>query len=324
MTRELHCAYYTVAVAIALEATLLVVAIAALLMGFGFRDLRAAALLLMLSSIVAVSAVSAYPCCCSRGEGRRPFLGGLGAAAALAFVALLVAATSTKHSPCIERACYNELSQGLDSLCQKCSKTGKEKKDGCSPKYSYYCAADYDDVASVLTDDDVFHPDGSYVRCPRVQYCSRWDADCHGDGVDDDGWFWGYETKADCETAEHVRTLFDGSRDTTIAVAVLGILLRALVAYTVYSAPTGPSAMRVTPDDPSRGVGRSVDVHGDVAPVVIPVEVRAVELAPVVNVTAICATTSSSSNGGAASIADSDDLQNLPHATLRHDAQFVK
>ena len=266
--------YHVALVAIVVESVMMVVTLIGLVMGFGFASLRTAGLLAFFGSIVGVATVSSYPCCCARREGRWPFCVALAAATSLAFVAAVVAGEAMERSPCVERLCFN------DDACVKCT---KKDKDGCEPKYSYRCDVDYNSSTSF---------------CEDVRYCNRWDPDCRDAGIKDDKWFWGFETKDDCDKAGDVTQLFRGARETLLAAAIVLVVLRAILVYVVSHTNHGQLPMPVTPTN---------------NPPVAPVVIRAVELAPMGAVVTVC------DDDNSHQLHSSQPDEDLPHATLRYD-----
>eukprot|EP00632_Arachnochrysis_sp_CCMP2950_P001911 CAMPEP_0185703894 /NCGR_PEP_ID=MMETSP1164-20130828/15723_1 /TAXON_ID=1104430 /ORGANISM="Chrysoreinhardia sp, Strain CCMP2950" /LENGTH=318 /DNA_ID=CAMNT_0028371217 /DNA_START=9 /DNA_END=965 /DNA_ORIENTATION=- len=301
--------YYTVILGIAVESICLIIALVGCFMGLGFETYRAAGALALTGAIAGVSTMSSYPCCCTRGRGRPAFVGFVALASVFTLIALGLAASAGNETPCVKHDCY------WDAGVNGCLMCEDRHKDDCDPDRSYFCTHD----------DDAFL---GYQRCLEVKYCSNWDDDCSKSGVDDDHWFWGYETKRDCEAANHVPEARRGSRAATLAATVIALVLRAVVVAVVCTAPVPP------PWDPPRTAPDSSLGHGPAGDPSIPV-VTGIELAPMVTVVrhepynsgyadARRAGDGADASGGPVvdDLSALENDRNLPHASLRGDVQY--
>lgn len=240
---EGRSAYNLVLCNICTELLCLILSCIGTVFGMGFPMLRAAGSLSIVSSIVALSTVSSYPCCCVLG-GRSAFSWFIALSLVFCFIAFCLAAAAGGETPCVNQDCFQPDMMFGGTTCTKCEDEGKHD---CDPKLSYAC--------SHLLEDFVGEP------CANVKYCANWDPDCSKSGGDDDAWFYGFESSDDCEEFHGVGFLRGYAQGLLITASLLTGILRTWAVVAVLKAPK-PQGPGTAPAPQHIGMAQNVQAMG--------------------------------------------------------------
>lgn len=219
--------YHVMVTAIMVETLCMALSLVGCALAVGFQVLLFAGGLSFFSSVVGLTTMSAYTCCCVNAErpGRRRFVTSLTFAVVLATIAIVYASISD-DSPCVRHTCHAQ-------RCQKCDDKGRS---GCDPKHSYYCT--HDEYLPI---------------CGNVKWCSTWDSDCSKSGYSDDGSWWGYETRRSCEDSLNVKKARNVALYTILTGLIVTLCARIACAAIVFVVPPPGASVPVTRVSLGRG-----------------------------------------------------------------------